>query len=138
VIRVLVVDDHHFFRRCLVDIINANEDLEAVGECGDGGEVAAAVRDLNPQVVLMDLKMAVMSGIEASAALRRDRAAARVLMLTADPADSSRAAACASGAAGYLLKGWGGGVLVRAIRHIAGGGTIWWNDLDPTCTTAAI
>ena len=121
----------------MVDIINASEDLEAVGECADGAEVTAAVSDLDPQVVLMDLRMAVTSGIEASAALLREQAKARVLMLTADPADSSRAAARASGAAGYLLKGWGGAVLVRAIRHVAAGGTIWRNDLGPTCTTAA-
>jgi DNA-binding NarL/FixJ family response regulator len=134
VIRVLVVEDHRFFRECLVDIINASEDLEAVGECGDGGEVSAAVRDLGPDVVLMDLRLDAMSGIEATAALHRDQAAARVLMLTADPADASRAAARANGAVGYLLKGWGGGVVVGAIRHVAGGGTVWSRELDPTCT----
>jgi DNA-binding NarL/FixJ family response regulator len=134
VIRVLIVEDHQFLRECLVEIINASEDLEAVGECRDGSEVAAAVRDLGPDVVLMDLRMAVMSGIEAAAALHRDQAAARVLMLTADPAETSRAAARANGAAGYLLKGWGGGVVVGAIRHVAGGGTVWSRELEPTCT----
>jgi DNA-binding NarL/FixJ family response regulator len=136
VIRVLIVEDHQFFRQCLADIINASDDLEAVGECGDGSEVTAAVRELCPDVVLMDLRLSPMSGIEATAALHRDQARARVLMLTSDPADTSRAAARANGAAGYLLKGWGGGIVVRAIRHIAAGGTIWAKELDHSCTTA--
>jgi DNA-binding NarL/FixJ family response regulator len=135
VIRVLVVEDHQFFRQCLVDIINASDGLEAVGECGDGCEVVAAVRDLGPDVVLMDLRLGAMSGLEATAALHRDQAAARVLMLTADPAESSRSAARVNGAAGYLLKGWGGGVVVRAIRRVAAGGTVWSRELEPTCTT---
>jgi DNA-binding NarL/FixJ family response regulator len=134
VIRVLIAEDHQFFRECLVDIINASEDLEAVGECADGTEVVAAVRDLSPDVVLMDLRMGATSGIDATAALRRNQAAARVLMLTSDPTGTSRAAARDNGAAGYLLKGWGGGVVVRAIRHVAAGGTIWSEELDPSCT----
>ena len=134
-IRVLVVDDHQFFRQCLVDIINASEGLEAVGECTDGNEVTAAVRELSPHVVLMDQRMGTMSGIDAAAALQHTHAAARVLMLTSDPADTSRAAARDNGAAGYLLKGWGGGVVVRAIRHVAAGGTLWSAELDPACTS---
>jgi DNA-binding NarL/FixJ family response regulator len=128
---VLIVEDHPFFRECLVDIINASDDLEAVGECRDGSEVTAAARGLVPDVVLMDLRMPAMSGIEATAALQHDQPGARVLMLTSDPADTSRQAARANGAAGYLLKGWGGGVVVRAIRHVAAGGTIWSKQLDP-------
>jgi DNA-binding NarL/FixJ family response regulator len=135
-IRVLIVEDHQFFRECLVDIINASEGLEAVGECGDGSEVADAVRKLAPDVVVMDVLMGSMSGIEATAALRRDRAAAPVLMLTGDPADRSRAAARASGAAGYLLKGWGAGLLVAAVRRVAAGGTVWADELDSSCTIA--
>jgi DNA-binding NarL/FixJ family response regulator len=131
---VLIAEDHQFFRQCLVDIINASDDLEAVGECRDGSEVVPAVRELNPDVVLMDLRMGTTSGIEATAALHRDRAATRVLMLTADHAGTSRAAARANGAAGYLLKAWGGGVVVRAIRHIAAGGTIWSEELGPRFT----
>jgi DNA-binding NarL/FixJ family response regulator len=136
VIRVLVVADHLFFRQCLVDMISASEGLTAVGECRDGGEVAAAVRNLCPDVVLMDLRLAVMSGLEACAGLLRERAAARVLMLTADPADISRVAARASGAAGYLLKGWDGHVVVRAIRHVAAGGTFW--EKEPELALSAL
>jgi DNA-binding NarL/FixJ family response regulator len=135
VIRVLIVDDHQFFRQCLVDLINSSEDLEAVGECTDGSEVAAAVRELGPHVILMDLRMGSMSGIQATAALHRIQTTARVLMLTSDPSETSRAAAHHNGAAGYLLKGTGADVILHAIRDIAAGGTLWSQEPNPSCLT---
>ena len=134
-IRVLVAEDHQFFRQCLVDIINASDGLEAVGECTDGSEVAAAVQELGPHVILMDLRMGSMSGIEATAALHRTQTTARVLMLTSDPTNTSRAAARTNGAAGYLLKGTGADLMLRAIHHVAAGGTTWSQELDRSCTT---
>jgi DNA-binding NarL/FixJ family response regulator len=130
-IRVLIVDDHQFFRQCLADLINADESLEVVGECADGSEVASAVRELAPDVVVMDLAMDGMSGLEATAALQRTRSAARVLMLTADAAETSRAAAHAHGAAGYLLKGCAPDVVVHAVRGVAAGRTVWSPESDP-------
>jgi DNA-binding NarL/FixJ family response regulator len=137
VTRVLIVDDHQFFRQCLVDLINASEGLEVVGECADGSEVASAVRELGPDVVLMDLCMGAMSGLEAAAALQRSASAARVIMLTADTADTSRVAARAHGAAGHLLKGWGPDLVVRAVRHVAAGGTVWSEGFDSACPTGS-
>src|SRR3954447_13181196 len=131
-IRVLVVDDHDFFRQCLVDLVNADEDLEAVGESRGGTEVTAAVRAIDPQIVLMDLRMGVMSGLEASAELREAQPAARVIMLTSDTARRSRAAARANGASGYLLKGSDAGQVVAAIRCVAAGRTLWPEDLQPS------
>jgi DNA-binding NarL/FixJ family response regulator len=128
---VLVVDDHQFFRQSLVDLVNASEGLVAVGQCADGSEVIAAVRELGPHVVLMDLRMGVMSGIAATAALQRDGTTARVIMLTSDTAYASREAARANGAAGYLTKGWSAAVVVRAIHHVAAGGTLWSGEFDP-------
>jgi DNA-binding NarL/FixJ family response regulator len=125
VIRVLIVDDHEFFRLCLVQVVNTSEGLEAVGECTDGSEVVAAVRRLEPDVVVMDVRMAGMSGLDAAAALQREGATPRVIMLTSDSADSSRAVARASGVAGYLVKGGGADVVVDAIRSVAAGGTAW-------------
>jgi DNA-binding NarL/FixJ family response regulator len=128
--RVLIVDDHDFFRGCLVDLVDASPDLEAVGECSDGSQVGAAVRELRPQVVLMDIRMRVRSGIDAAADLRRTRCAARVIMLTANPAATSRAAAEASGAVGYLPKGLDARVVLDAVRHVASGGTAWPEDAE--------
>jgi DNA-binding NarL/FixJ family response regulator len=125
VIRVLVVDDHDFFRACLVDVINGGDGLQAVGECTDGDEVVAAVRELRPHVVLMDVRMGAMSGLEAAAALQREQSDARVIMLTSDTADTSRAAARARGAAGYLFKGHCADGVVDAVRRVAQGGTAW-------------
>jgi DNA-binding NarL/FixJ family response regulator len=129
---VLIVDDHPFFRSCLVDLINATDDLEVVGECGDGTEVAAAVPALRPRVVLMDVQMGKMSGLEAAATLQRQGHAAAVIMLTSDTAASTQAAARAHGAAGYLVKGHQPDRTLDAIRRVAAGGTAWPQDLRPT------
>jgi DNA-binding NarL/FixJ family response regulator len=126
---VLVVDDHPFLRTCLVDLINATGDLEVVGECADGTEVAAAVPALRPEVVLMDVRMGEVSGLEAAATLQRQGNGPRVVMLTSDTAASSEAAARAHGAAGYLLKGSRPDLLLDAIRRVAAGGTAWPDEL---------
>ena len=122
---VLVVDDHPFFRTCLVDLINASGDLQVVGECADGTEVAAAVPALTPAVVLMDVNMSEMSGLEAAAILQRQGSAASVIMLSSDTSHTSRASARAYGAAGYLIKGGHPDLTLQAIRRVAAGGTAW-------------
>lgn len=127
--RVLVVDDHDFFRGALVDLVNASGDLVAVGECRDGAEVPDAVRELRPEVVLMDVRMGGVSGLEAAEALQREQAATRVIMLTSDSAASSRALAEANGAVGYLLKGSDAALVLHAVRHVALGGTAWPEDV---------
>ena len=126
--RVLVVDDHDFFRGCLVDLVNATADLEAVGECTDGSQVTAAVRALQPHVVLMDVRMGVVSGIEAMAALQREQLETRVIILTSDTAPSTRTAAQANGAVGYLAKGAEADTVLDAVRRVAQGGTAWPED----------
>jgi DNA-binding NarL/FixJ family response regulator len=128
VTRVLIVDDHDFFRGCLVDLVNASHDLEAVGECTDGAEVAAAVLELQPDVVLMDVRMRSTSGLEAAAMLQQIGTGTRVLMFSSDTARSSRAAAKANGACGYLFKGSEGDQVLEAIRQVASGGTVWPED----------
>jgi DNA-binding NarL/FixJ family response regulator len=128
---VLIVDDHPFFRSCLVELINASGDLEVVGECVDGTEVAAAVPALRPEVVLMDVRMGQVSGLEAAATLQRQGHAVRVVMLTSDTAASSQATARAHGAAGYLVKGSPPNLVIDAIRQVAAGGTAWPDDLEP-------
>jgi len=128
VTRVLIVDDHDVFRGCLVDLVNASHDLEAVGECRDGAEVASAVLELRPHVVLMDVRMRSVSGLEAAATLQRMGAPTRVLMLSSDTARSSRATAEAHGAVGYIYKGAEGSQVLDAIRRVATGGTVWPED----------
>jgi len=126
--RVLVVDDHAFFRSCVVDVISASGDLEVIGECADGADVATVVPALGADVVLMDVRMGQLSGLEAAAALQQQGNAARVIMLTSDTASSTRAAARANGAAGYLIKGNPPELILDAIRRVAAGGTAWPED----------
>lgn len=115
--RVLVVDDHPFFRRCLVDVINASGDIDVVGECADGSEVLPAVRELRPEIVLMDVRMPHLSGLDAAAALQREQPQVRVVLLTSDTAESSRATARANGVTDYLIKGADPDLILDALRH---------------------
>jgi DNA-binding NarL/FixJ family response regulator len=130
--RVLVADDHRFFRTCLVDLLNASADVEVVGECDDGDQVVPAVSLLRPDVVLLDVRMGVMSGIDAAAALQREGAAARVLILTNDSTGSSLVSAQTHGAVGYLVKGGRPHLTLDAIRRVADGGTAWPEDHRPS------
>ena len=127
--RVLVVDDHDFFRGSVVELVNATDDLVAVGECDDGSAVADAVADLEPDVVLMDVRMRDRSGLEAAGDLQRAGSSARVIMLSSDPPAGHRAEAEASGAVGYLVKGGDVAHLLDAVRHVARGGTAWPEDV---------
>src|SRR3712207_2013665 len=104
-IRVLIVDDHGFVRCGIAALLGAAEGIQVVGECADGAEVPSAVDAMRPDVVLMDVQMPVISGIEATRALTATQPDVRVLMLTGqDPARTASQAAEA-GAVGYLLKG---------------------------------
>jgi DNA-binding NarL/FixJ family response regulator len=120
-IRVLVVDDHNFFRSTLADVIEACDDLELAGQCSDGVEVAAAVADLRPDVIVMDVRMSHMSGIEAARAMKQDGDAPAVIMLSSDDSARVRAAAREAAAVGYLLKGGHVDEVLEAIRQAAGG-----------------
>jgi DNA-binding NarL/FixJ family response regulator len=137
VIRVLIVDDHDFFRECLAAAINSSEGLEAVGECQDGRDVVAAVTELAPHVVLMDVRMRAGSGIDAVAALQREHARVPVIMLTSETAASCKAAARAGGAAGYLLKGCAGDEVGRAVHRVAAGRSAWPEELDSALAVAS-
>lgn len=123
--RVLVVDDHDFFRTSVVDLVASTSDLTPVGECRDGAEVLEAVRVLRPDVVLMDVRMGTRTGLEAAADLRRAGDAARVILLSSDPAERHRVAAEREGVAGYLTKDAAASSVLEAIRRVASGGTAW-------------
>jgi DNA-binding NarL/FixJ family response regulator len=129
--RVLVVDDHDFFRSCVVDLLHSTPDLVAVGECRDGSEVLGAARTLEPDVILMDIRMPVRTGLDAASDVRRAGLPARVILLTSDPCEQWRAAAEAQGVLGYHAKGAEFGGLLQAVRRVADGGTAWPEDEGP-------
>jgi DNA-binding NarL/FixJ family response regulator len=126
-IRVLLVDDQPLVRAGLIRILGPEPDLEIVGECTDGAEVEAAVEELRPDVVLMDVRMKQVDGAEATRRLRQRPGAPPVLMLTTFDDDEVVAASLSAGAAGFILKDARGEDLVRATRAVAHGGG--W--LDP-------
>ena len=129
-IRVLLVDDQELIRSGLRGILRATSGFQIVGECSHGGEVAGAVRALHPDVVLMDARMPVLDGIEATRRLRQDPSAPPVLALTTFEDDQVLAGMLRAGAAGFVLKGLPAEDLQRAVRAVAAGHA--W--LDPSVT----
>jgi DNA-binding NarL/FixJ family response regulator len=103
-VRVLVVDDHPLIREGVAAILDRQEDLTIVGEAADGREAIHQFRDLQPDVTLMDVRMPLMSGIEAMQAIRLETPTARIVVLTTDGGDALARRALQVGAYAYLLK----------------------------------
>jgi two-component system, NarL family, response regulator NreC len=121
-IRVLIVDDHAVVRAGLRLLLNAEPDLEAVGEAGGVRDAVFEVRSLQPDVVLMDVVMPGESGLDGVAAVLGERPEAKVLMLSMQDDPRYVHEAFAAGASGYVLKEAADTELVSAIREVAGGG----------------
>jgi len=121
-IRVLIADDHAILRKGIRALLGTEPDLEVVGEAADGLQAVEQARALRPDVILMDLVMPRLDGIEAtrriSAALPGGPGAPRVLVLTSFAADDKVFPAIKAGALGYILKDSGPAELVQAIRQV--------------------
>jgi DNA-binding NarL/FixJ family response regulator len=124
-IRVLVADDHPVFRYGMRAILGAEPDTEIVGEATDGAEAVTLAAELGPDVILMDVNMPGINGIEATRRILEASPQTGVLMLTMFEDDASVFAAMRAGARGYVLKGADGEETVRAIRSVAGGEAIF-------------
>ncbi|WP_067499758.1 response regulator transcription factor [Actinoplanes sp. TFC3] len=120
-IRVLVVDDQELVRAGFALIIDGRDDLEVIGEAGNGQEAVTLAGALRPDVVLMDVRMPVMDGIEAARRIVASGSAARILMLTTFDLDEPVVAALRAGASGFLLKDTRPAELADAIRLVARG-----------------
>ncbi len=129
-IRVLVVDDQELVRAGLRGILRTEFGFDVVGECANGGEAIAAAESLAPDVVLMDVRMPLVDGVQATRELRRREGSPPVLALTTFDDDEVLAGVLRAGAAGFVLKGVPAEDLHRAVRVVAGGGA--W--LDPAVT----
>jgi DNA-binding NarL/FixJ family response regulator len=123
-VRVLVVDDHPIFRDGLRTALEDEVGLEVVGDASDGEAAVAAVAELAPDVVLMDLNMPGLSGIEATRRIR-DPSEAAILVLTMQSDDESVFAAVRAGASGYLLKGANRDEIIRSVIAVAAGEAVF-------------
>ena len=120
-ISVLLTDDHRVVRQGIKMVLDLDPELEVVGEASNGEEALRMARRLEPDVVLMDLVMPVMDGVEATGEIRRELPDTEVVALTSVLEDASVTGAVKAGAIGYLLKNTGGEELRQAIKAAAEG-----------------
>jgi len=118
-ITVLIADDHRLFAEALEAILSAEPEIEVVGRARNGEEAVAQALELEPDVILMDIAMPVVDGVEATKRIRKEQAGACVLMLTGSNSRTDVARAREAGAAGYVTKDRIAAQLIQAIRELA-------------------
>jgi DNA-binding NarL/FixJ family response regulator len=123
VIRVLLVDDQELMRAGFRMVLGAQDDIEIVGEAGNGQEALSQAESLRPDVVLMDVRMPVLDGVEATK-LITERGLAKVLVMTTFDLDEYAVSALRNGASGFLLKDTPSVQLVAALRSVASGDAV--------------
>ncbi|MFE7313181.1 response regulator [Streptomyces sp. NPDC057555] len=133
-IRVLVADDQAMIRGSFAILLNAQPDIEVIGEAANGEEAVRQVAELAPDVVLMDIRMPVLDGLEAARRIAETGSATKILMLTTFDLDEYVYEALRVGASGFLLKDSSAYELAGAVRTIATGGAL----LAPTVTKRVI
>jgi DNA-binding NarL/FixJ family response regulator len=116
-----VADDHFVVRMGLLGVVNSEPDMEVVAEAADGNQAVEMFDKVNPDLVLMDLRMPVKDGIAATSEIRSKHADARILMLSTYDGDTDIHRAVQAGAQGYVLKNSTGEELIPALRAVAGG-----------------
>src|SRR5947209_20252251 len=121
-IRILVVDDHFMVRMGLSASLNVEPDMEVVAEAGNGEDALRAYRTHRPSVVLMDLRLPGMSGVECTAAILREFPEAAILMLSTHSGEEEIYRAMQAGARGYIVKSILREELLRALRDVDAGG----------------
>lgn len=120
-IRILVVDDHTLFREGLIALLNGTSETSAAGEAGTGQEAIKRANEVQPDVVLMDIQMPDMNGIEATKQILAKNPEMGVIMLTMLEDDDSLFAAMCAGARGYILKGADKAEVLQAVSAVAQG-----------------
>jgi DNA-binding NarL/FixJ family response regulator len=134
VVRVFLLDDHEVVRRGLRDLLEAEDDLEVVGEAGTAEEAYARIPATNPDVAILDVRLPDGDGVEVCREIRSSHPGTACLMLTSFADDEALFSAIMAGAAGYVLKQVRGTDLVDGVRRIARGESL----IDPTLTTRVL
>ncbi len=129
--RILVVDDHAVIRKGIQSILGAWPEWQVSGEAANGENAVQLTKDLKPDIVLMDISMPGMGGLEATRAIRKACPGAKVLLLTLHDSMEWVETALSAGARGYLLKSDTEGELMRALKVVAGNGIYASPSLDP-------
>ena len=124
-LRVVIADDHPLFRHGIQALLDATSDLTVVGEASSGDEAISLASELQPDVILMDIQMPGVNGIEATRRILRESPHIRILMVTMFEDDASVFTAMRGGARGYLLKDAEKGEMLRAIRAVGHGEAIF-------------
>ncbi len=133
-IRVLIVDDHELIRRGMRMVLDAEDDIQVIGDAASGTEAVHLTEELRPDVVLMDIRMPEMDGIEATRRIVRSTPASRVLVLTTFDLDEFAFGSLRAGASGFLLKNTPPTQLTAAVRSIAAGDAL----VSPRVTRAML
>jgi two-component system nitrate/nitrite response regulator NarL len=123
-IKVLIVDDHTLFRKGLINVLQQQPGIEVVGEAKDGKEGTELAQTLKPDVILMDVQMPVLSGIQATQAIRETDPNIRIIMLTVSEEDDDLFSAIKAGARGYLVKNIEPDQLIKAIQLVVKGESV--------------
>ena len=133
-LRILLADDHRIIRDGLQNLINAEPDMIVTGSVGDGRAAWRAVKELQPDIVVMDISMPDMSGAEATERIKRDFPNVKTIALTAYEEHGYISQMLEAGASGYVLKLAAAEELIKAIRLVAAGGAY----LDPTVASKIV
>ena len=133
--RILVVDDHKLFRDGLIALLGDAPDTEVIGDAATGAQALQQLETLSPDVVLMDIMMPDMNGIEATRKIRDERPETQVVMLTMLEDDDSLFAAMCAGAHGYILKGSDKADVLRTVRAVANGEALFGPAIAERLTT---
>ena len=124
-IRVMVVDDHEFVRSMMCELVDGTDDMQVVGEAPDGVQALPLAQAVTPDVVLMDLSMPLMNGIDATRELTASMPRVRVIVLTTSTKGQDVHDAAAAGAVGFLSKGADPDDVLDAIRAVVTQGSAW-------------
>ncbi|PWH11855.1 MAG: hypothetical protein DDG60_16065 [Anaerolineae bacterium] len=133
-VRIVVVDDHALFRRGLISLLEEMPEFHVVGEAANGQEALTVIERIRPDVVLLDINMPILDGIQTLAALRKKDASQKVLMLTISQNDDDLIGAIVAGANGYVLKNTEPDTLKNTILQVHAGNSV----LSPEVTARVL